>query len=54
MRRQIPGKEWAAAHGSKNICPRAAFPVGHILTVPIVAALVIHLFIGTDRIGGRN
>ena len=47
MRRQIPGKEWAASDGSKNACPCAAFPVGYILSLPIVAALAIHLFIGT-------
>src|SRR2546427_735618 len=47
IRRQIPGKEWAASDGSENACPCAAFPVGCILSLPIVAALAIHLFIGT-------
>src|SRR3989442_3440702 len=47
MRRQIPGKEWPASDGSKNASPCAAFPVGRILSLPIVAALAIHLFIGT-------
>jgi hypothetical protein len=47
MRRQIPGKEWAASDGSKNDRPGAAFPVGCILSLPIVAALAIHLFLGT-------
>src|SRR5262245_46957904 len=47
MRRQIPGREWAASDGSKNACMCAAFPVGRILSLPIVGALVIHLFIGT-------
>jgi hypothetical protein len=47
MRRQIPGNAWAASDGSKNACPCAAFPVGSILSLPIVAALAIHLFVGT-------
>src|SRR2546425_2911854 len=47
MRRQIPGKEWAASDGSKNACPCAAFPVRRILSLLIAAALAIHLFIGT-------
>src|SRR5712671_5072026 len=47
MRRRIPGNEWGASDGSKNACPCAAFPVGSILSLPIVAALAIHLFIGT-------
>jgi len=47
MRRQIPGKEWPTSDGGKDACPCAAFPVGHILSLPIVAALTIHLFIGT-------
>jgi len=49
MRQQIPGKEWPASDGSKNACPCAAFPVGRILSLPIVVALAIHLFIGTRR-----
>jgi len=36
MRQQIPGKEWPASDGSKNACPCAAFPVGRILSLPIV------------------
>src|SRR6266508_3783619 len=47
MRRQIPGREWPASDGSKNACPCAAFLVGRILSLPIVAALAIHLFMGT-------
>jgi hypothetical protein len=47
MRRQVPGREWAASDGSKNACPCAAFPVGRILSLPIVAAVAIYLFIGT-------
>src|SRR6266540_5027175 len=50
MRRQIPGKEWAASDGRKNACPCAAFPVGRILSLPIVVALAIHLFIGTTTV----
>src|SRR5262245_31914089 len=45
MRRQISGNDWGA-DGNKNASPCAAFPVGHILLLPIVAALAIHLFIG--------
>src|SRR4029453_5023363 len=47
MKRQIPGNEWGASDGSKNACSCAAFPVGRILSLPIVAALAIHLFIRT-------
>lgn len=48
MRRQIPGQERPASDGSKNACPGAACPVGRILSVPIVAALAIHLLIGAN------
>jgi uncharacterized protein DUF4038/collagenase-like protein with putative collagen-binding domain len=47
MRRQIAGNEWGASDGSKNVCPRAGFPVGRTLPFQIVAVLAIHLFIGT-------
>src|SRR5262245_16419768 len=46
MRRQIPRKDWAS-DGSKDACPCAVFPVGRTLSLPILAALGIHLFIGT-------
>src|SRR5215470_18186044 len=46
MRRQIPGKEWAASDGSKDACPCAAFPVRRILSLPMVATLLIYLFTG--------
>src|SRR3954470_11677688 len=45
MRRPIPRKEWPASDGSNNACPCAAFPVGRILSLPIVAALAIYFFI---------
>ena len=47
MRRQIPGKEWPASGGCKNACRCTAFPIGRILSLPIVAALAIRLFVGT-------
>src|SRR5262245_21685046 len=47
MRRQIPGKDRAASDGSKDVCPRAAIPFGRISSLPMVAALAIHLSIGT-------
>src|SRR5262245_58129415 len=50
MTRKIPGKEWPASDGSKNACPCAAFPVGRILSLPIVATLAIYLFIGVTRV----
>src|SRR3954465_5823871 len=47
MTRQIPGKEWPASDCNKNICLFAAVRVKRALSLPIAAALTIHIFIGT-------
>src|SRR5262245_54394307 len=47
MKRQIRGKEWVASDGRKSACTCAAFPFGCILSLPIIAALAIHVLIGT-------
>src|SRR5262249_42250114 len=54
MRREIPGKEWAASDGRKNACPYSAFPVARIVSLPMFATLAIHFFIGTAALAAET